>query len=152
MTEGMIISIDTKHGEVIIKAGKGAKRSYTWEGQTLHTVLVPREKIWHGTLGLLDNNNLRPPHKNVIHMLIEECQIHFKSIADANKSLTRTAKFDTSIEDIYTDDGLFVRFRKGPLEDKYAIEFNVYQVLIKGNKPDKLSGSQNSETRVSIDT
>ncbi|MCD6475977.1 MAG: hypothetical protein J7K85_06885 [Anaerolineaceae bacterium] len=146
MTDGMTISVNTKYGEVIISAGKGAKRSYTWEGETLKTELVPRKKRWHGTLGLLDDNNLRPPHKDVTHMLIEECQIHYSSIVDA----TRRLNTYEGIEDIYRDDGLFIRFRKEPMvaEGKFYIDISVFQILIDHTKPTKLPGSQNSKIKV----
>ena len=145
MTEGMSIIVQTQYGEFIIKAGKGAERSYTWEGKTLNTVLVPREKRWHGTLGLLDDNKLSPPHKDVIHMVIEECQIHYASFANATKGLSKHSKFEPNIENIYRDDGLFVRFikREMEIEGKYFVDISVFQILINGEKPSQLPESQN---------
>ena len=150
MTDGMTISVITKYGEVIISAGKGAKRMYTWEGKTFKTELIPRKERWHGTLGLLDGNNLRPPHKDVIHMVIEECQIHYSSIAKAIKRLGKCE----GIEDIYRDDGLFIRFQKKPSPDNglYVVDIAVFQIMINGEKPDKLPGSQNNKIATNRNT
>ena len=150
MTEGMSIIVQTQYGEFIIKAGKGAERSYTWEGKTLNTVLVPRKKRWHGTLGMLDDNKLSPPHENVIHMVIEECIIHYASFANATNSLSKHSKFEPNIENIYSDDGLFVRFikREMEIEGKYFVDISVFQILIKGEKPSLLPESQNHKIRV----
>ena len=80
MTEGMVIYIQTKHSELIIHAGKGTERSYTWDGETVRVNLIPRQKRWHDKLGLLSPHPMLPPHINVGHMIVEECQLHFISL------------------------------------------------------------------------
>ena len=145
MQDGMKIITMTKHGEFIVEAGSGTERSYTWDGETVKVNLVPRQERWHGTLGLLDGNDVDPPHKNVVHVVIEECQIHYNSLDDATK---RLGTYE-GIEDIYRDDGLFIRFTKQTSDNgEIFIDISIFQILINGEKPIKLPGSQNNKIKV----
>ncbi len=46
MSPGMRITAVTPAGTITITAGKGLKRSYTWEGATRSVEMLPREKRW----------------------------------------------------------------------------------------------------------
>lgn len=150
MEIGMQITAYTKHGEFVIKANSDTERTYTWDGKSMNVNLVPRQNKWHGKLGLLDPNNIHPPHENVVHVVIEECQIHYDSVTNVIKSMNSYE----DIEDLYRDDGLFVRFQKNllPENGKYAVDISVYQILVNGKKPTKLPGSQNHKIIVNKDT
>ena len=140
MTEGMSILVYSKHGNLLIEAGKGAERCFTWDGESFKTTLNPRKKRWYGALGLY-HPQLRPPHKNVVHMTVEEHQTHYQSVKDAIKYMN---SYEDS-EDIYRDDGLFVRFRKETSEKgEIFISILVVQIMINGVKPSELPGSQNN--------
>ena len=144
MTEGMSIVAQTKYGELKIFAGKGNERSFTWDNETIKTNLIPREKRWHGTLGLY-HPQLRPPHKNVVHMVVEEHETHYDSTNNAIKYMN---KYE-GIEDIYRDDGLFIRFvKKTSADGEIFIDILIVQIMINGEKPSELPGSQNNKIKV----
>lgn len=139
MTEGMSILVYTQYGKLLIDAGKGAERNYTWDGETFKATLTPRRNRWYGALGLY-HPQLRPPHKNVAHMVAEEHQTHYNSAKEAIKYMNT---YEGS-EGIYRDDGIFVRFIKQTSEKgEIFINILVAQIMINGEKPAELPGSQN---------
>ena len=138
---GYSVIVETYNGELKIEATSELSRTYTWEGQTIKANLIPRKVRWYGKLGLY-HGQLRPPHKNVVHMIVEEYQSHYESIEQFIKYLN---KYD-NIQDIYNDTGLQVRFRKEiSSKGQIAIDITVSQILINGIKPIQLPGSQNSK-------
>ena len=143
MAEGMVIVAQTEYGVVEIRAGQGCVREYKWDGDKFKTEIWPRKERWYGHLGLY-HPQLRPPHRGVVHMVAEEYQENYQSVDEAVKSMN---KFDH--EDLYSDDGLHVRFiKRGKSSDKVFINILVSQILINGEKPKKLAGSQNAKIMV----
>ena len=123
----------------IISRGKNI-RDYTWEGETISVELIPRQNRWHGSLGLY-HPQVRPPHEDVVHMVVEEGQQHFLTMTDA---LDWIASFGE--KPIYRDDGLLVSTRStGKTSGKKFVNISVWQIYIKGKKPTELSGSRNNK-------
>ena len=140
MTEGMAIKAQTYFGLFEILAGKGCERTYTWENQSYTTELIPREERWYGKLGLY-HPQMRPTHKNVVHMIAEEYQMNYDSEQEAINSMNPQ-------QDLYNDQGLHLSFvkRDGPGgKDNIFISITVSQILINGKKPTKLPGSNNNK-------
>ena len=52
MSPGMTITATTPTGAITVTAGRGLKRSYTWEGATRSVEMWPRGERWYGSLGL----------------------------------------------------------------------------------------------------
>jgi hypothetical protein len=146
MVEGMIIIAQTSQGVVEIHAGKTCERGFKWDNELFQTELIPRPERWCGHLGLY-HPQLKPPHKNVVHMVAQEYQAHYQSESEAVGSLNKYS------EDIYNDSGLHVRFTKqiSPSGEIF-IDILVSQILINGEKPRKLQGSQNSKINVKMNT
>ena len=144
MPEGMSIVIKSDNGELLIKAGRKTNRSYTWNGETISADLIPRLERWYGALGLY-HPHLRPPHENVVHMIVQEYEKNFDSLDDALKWI----KEHNDPDCIYRDDGLFTRFsRKESIDGKIVINILLIQILNDGKKPTKIPGSQNNKIRV----
>lgn len=119
-------------------AGK-LKRNYTWGGQTVSVELIPRQERWNGSLGLY-HPQVRPPHKGVVHMVVEEGQQHFKSAA---KAMAWLKSFGLR-KPIYRDDGLVIAAHTaGENPNQRFVGISVWQILINGQKPTKIPGSQN---------
>lgn len=147
MTEGMIIKAQTKYGPFEILAGKDCERTYTWENQSYLTELIPREERWYGKLGLY-HPQMRPPHKNVVHMIAEEYQMNYGSEQEA-------IEYMDAQQDLYNDQGLHLSFVKkdGPGgKGNIFISVTISQILINGKRPTKLPGSKNNLIKIITNT
>lgn len=146
MHNGMAILTQTDHGDLEIKAGQGSERSYKWDGKIVDVELIPRCERWYGTLGLISPNHIKKPHPNVVILNIDEYQVNYD---DFTKFLEWKTKYASS-DDVYRDDGLSIRFlKKVSPEGLIAIHITVCQVLIDGEKPNSLPGSQNNRIKSS---
>jgi hypothetical protein len=145
MEEGMKIIVHSQHGELKIEAKEDGKRSFTWDNETYNAKLIPRKERWFRKLGLY-HPQLRPPHKNVVHMVVEEYEFNFNSIEDSIRYMNQYE----GIEDIYNDNGLFIRFDKKINNlGQIAINIQIVRILIDGKIPSQLPGSQNQKIEVS---
>jgi hypothetical protein len=149
MSEGMIISAETSHGLLTIRAGKGCEREYTWNGEEFKAELIPRTEEWNGHYGLY-GPALRPPFPSVVHMISQENPSSYLSEAQFLKY--REKGEDPDVYEVYNDDGLFLWFikRVSPT-GQIALDVFVSQILINGTKPVQLKGSRNSELSVNFE-
>ncbi len=151
MHEGMSIVATNNLGTMEIKAEKGFSRCYTWEGATRCQVLEPRKERWAGKLGIYHSklNNHWENHNTITNANLEEAQVHFKTTDEAMKFVRHRSRLDG--DTVYNDSGLVVTWKKSIHPQKQegnVITVNVWQVLINGDKPNKLTGSQNSKIMV----
>lgn len=125
-----------------IIAGKGLKRSYSWEGDTRSVTMIPRKERWYGSLGLYypGPGNHWQEHEGITRGVLEEGQQHFKSIGEAIKWLNRHQPI------VYRDDGLAVSFFKNP--ERHQLNVRVFQIYINGEKPSRIPGSKNADIKI----
>ena len=145
MTNGMTITAETETGMIIISAGRGLKRTYTWEGASRSTTLWPRSERWYGSLGAYypgPGEHWRN-HNGVTRGVLQEGQQHFESEQEALDWLHKRSGYDPTV---YRDDGLVVSF--GKTLPRRQINVEVWQILIHDAKPQKLAGSDNSKINV----
>jgi hypothetical protein len=149
LSTGMKICAEDKGSSICIVAGKNNERSISLDGKTRSINLVPREKRWHGTLGLLSPGHpgdLWEDDEGVTMANIEEAQIHYKSIEAVEKSLTNPFNKEWGGHEVYSDDGLSIRWKITQMQDRqFIFDLSIYQILINGKKPEKLTGSNNSQ-------
>ena len=149
MTEGMKITATNAVGTITITAGKGFERSYTWDGDTRTAVLSPRQKRWAGKFGVYSKGKANwKEHNRITRGVLEEAQLHFKSSEEA--LLFLNDKFRKPYI-VYNDEGLVVKWETainptpGPGS---ALLVDVFQIYINGEKPNKLTGSQNDKIKI----
>jgi hypothetical protein len=144
MSEGMMITVNTSVGTMKITAGKGSKRSYSWEGATRFVIMLPRHERWYGSLGIYypGPGNHWKNHKGIRRAVVEEGQQHFVAVDEALKWIDSRAW----MPHVYTDDGLVVGWEKTPSRDQLNVD--VWQIYINGEKPANLPGSQNDKVIV----
>jgi hypothetical protein len=144
MSPGMKITAITSEGKITITAGKGLKRSYTWEGATRSVEMWPRDERWYGSLGLYfpGPGEHWKAHKGITRGVVEEGQQHFKSREEALKWLAGRKYLPY----VYRNDGLVVGWQKVPARKQLNVE--VWQIYIKGKKPAKLAASQDDKVVV----
>jgi len=144
MSEGMKISVTNQNGTMIITAGKGLQRFYTWAGDTRSVVMWPREERWGGGLGIYfpGSGNHWKEHDGITRAVLEEGELHFKSIEETIEWLHHTGAYL-----VYNDDGLAAGWEKYEGAGG-TLGVWVWQIYINGQKPTKLSGSQNDKITV----
>ncbi|MBI4148704.1 hypothetical protein HY490_05415 [Candidatus Woesearchaeota archaeon] len=166
MTPGMEIVADTAHGKLVIGAGEGTERTYSWDDSRCVRKAVhwPRSDRWYGSLGMYDPA-IRGTSCQVYHAVAEEAQMHFQSVPEAQAWLAgrreplaeQYLRLGSFSEVVYSDTGLVVDWTKASrttearelIPGQFSMDFNVWQILINGNKPDKLEGSRNDKITVS---
>lgn len=138
------ITATTSLGTIAITAGKGLKRSFTWEGATRSVEMMPRKDRWLGSLGLYypAPGHHWKEHNGIACCVAEEGQQNFKSEEEALKWIEET-KFGTWV---WRSDGLVVGWYKIP--ESKMLGVNVWQILINGEKPSKLPGAQDDKIAV----
>ncbi len=142
MQPGMSITATTKTGTITLFAGPGFKRTYTWEGASRSARLDPRKERWLGSLGAYypGPGEHWPKHNGISRGVLEEGQQHFDSEKQALDWLREQSGYDPTV---FRDDGLVVSFGKDLTRRQLNVE--VWQIFIRGAKPQKLPGSDNSK-------
>jgi hypothetical protein len=141
MTNGMSITAKTPEGTIVITAGTGFERSYTWDGETRSVKLWPRWERWYGSLGAYypgDGSHWRNNH-GITRGVLDEGQQHFETEEEAMKWINGLPHH---AECVYRDDGLMVWWRRTPAARTLNLE--VWQIYVAGQKPTKMEGSENS--------
>jgi len=143
MPEGMKITAINQHGTMIITAGKGLERSYTWAGDTRSVIMWPRKERWGGSYGIYypGPGNHWKEHDGITRAVVEEGQLNFKSQEDF---LCYISKYREKGSYVYNDNGLFVGWVKSSGAGG-TLSVRVWQFFINGIKPKKLPGSQNDK-------
>jgi len=139
MTPGMQIIAMTPECALKITAGKGRKRSYTWDGGTRSIEMIARPERWDGSFGLYfpGPGNHWFPHNGVTRCVANEGQMNFSSLRKAMNWLSETPAFQPRI---YRNDGMVVWVNKNQ-----CLGIDVYQIYINGKKPVSLAGAQDDK-------
>jgi ankyrin repeat protein len=144
MSYGMKITATTKSGTIIITAGDGYSRAYTWEGATRTEELGARPERWYGSLGIYSPGAGEhwKEHNGISRGVLEEGQQHFKTLAEAQKWIHTPADQFT----VHNDTGLFIGWSKSL--GRKQLNVGVWQLYINGKKPSHLPGSNNAAIKV----
>lgn len=127
LSEGMSIIVQADWATIEISAIGKNRRKYTWDGESVIVKLIQRKQRWYGSLGLY-HPQIRPPHKGVVHMVVEEGQQHFQTISDAVQWIGTFGE-----KPIYRDDGLLISADlTGENSDQKFVSINVWQIYIGG--------------------
>jgi len=163
MVEGMTISFTNSHGSIMVSAGKGFERRYTWAEDTRTVMMIPRKTRWYGSLGMYNpgayiEGKLEPwkGHDGIKRFVVEEGQRHFTNTTDAIRWIRQGSGAPDNLDYIYNDTGLVVGMDKQPrsLEERKrpdfpgTLEVDVWQIYIGGKKPVKLEGSRNASITI----
>ncbi|HEY1121062.1 MAG TPA: hypothetical protein VGE67_05660 [Haloferula sp.] len=142
MAEGNRIEATSSAGTVEILAGKGLKRTYTWEGESRSATVWPREERWHGSLGAYfpGPGGHWKEHRGVTRGVLEEGQQHFRNESEALSWLRKQSSYYATV---YSKQGLVVSFDKVP--DRRQINVELWQVFIGGKVPEDLPGDSDGK-------
>ena len=141
MREGTSITVINAYGTLIISAGEGLKRSYTWAGDTRSAKMRPRKERWNGSLGIYyPGDNTWKEHDGVSRAVLEEGILDFES---EQALLAYIDKYSDKDSLVYNDEGLFVSWNKFKGAGG-TLSVLVWQLMINGKKPITLPGSNNN--------
>lgn len=145
MAEGDRIVATTSAGTVEILAGKGLKRTYTWEGASRSTTLWARRERWDGRMGAYfpGPGDHWKEHNGITRGVLEEGQQHFKGQTEALAWLRKQSGYHATV---YSNQGLVVSFDKVP--DRKQIIVDVAQIFIDGKVPRSLPGASEGKLQL----
>ena len=143
MSPGMKILVSAPACEVVISAGRGLKRTFSWNGETRSVEMWPRAERWHGSLGAYfpGPGDHWYPNGTIVRGVVDEGQLNFSSLDKAMKFLAKTPAFQPRI---YRNDGFTVWCSKS----EHTLGVDIFQVYINGVKPTKLPGAQDDDILV----
>jgi hypothetical protein len=146
------ITATTPSGTIIITSGAGLKRSYTWAGATRYVEMGPRTERWYGSMGIYwpGPGNHWKDHEGISRGVLEEGQQHFQTLSEAQKWIAERKSMTyfgrPYMQYVWRDDGLMVGWDKAPERKQLNVE--VWQLIIDGEKPTSLPGSDNAKILV----
>ncbi len=137
---GGSITAKTPAGTITITAGKGLRRSFTWEGAMRSVEMgVARGTA---TLGWPGPGDHWKEHKGITRMVGSESELNFPTLAAARRFLADQSK-EYGGNTVYTNDGLVVTFAK--VLPRKQLNVDVWQILIAGRKPTILPGADDTK-------
>jgi ankyrin repeat protein len=145
MSPSMRITATTPTGTITITAEDDLIRCYTWDGATRCAELGPRGERWYGSLGIAypGPGDHWVAHHGITRGVLEEGQQHFQTSRAALHWIR-----SQWLPYVYRNDGLVVGWKKWLPRQQLNVE--VWQIYIKGRKPQQLPGSHNERIAVSF--
>jgi hypothetical protein len=144
MPAGASITARTAKGHITIRAGDRYSRAYLWGNCKGSVTMWPRTERWYGSLGLYYPGPARHWREceGVARAVVEEGQQHFET-ADAAVAWIKARQW---MPYAYTNDGLVVGWTTVPA--RYQLNVEVWQLLIAGSRPSRLSGADDAAITV----
>lgn len=151
LAEGTQLTAQTAIGDLLITAGAGTLRTYSWDKGVCERSadLWPRQKRWYGQYGLYyPGPGSHWKICNGIHRaILEEGQLHFATEEGISQWLEEQRKycFPSGLHKcdlVYTSDGLVVKYTNSPI----ALQAKVTQLYLNGVKPVSLQGATDNIT------
>jgi uncharacterized protein len=141
MSPGMRITAKTLAGPIAITAVDEQTRSYTWDGANRAVERSPATERFFAEHGLFfkgKGDNWRD-HHGITRCLTKEANKLFITVEDAMAWIKEPERATF----VYRGDGLMVGWDK--IADPKQLTVEVWQILIDGKKPTRLSGSQDDK-------
>jgi ankyrin repeat protein len=141
MSPGMRITAKTSVGTIAITAVDEQTRSYTWEGATRAVERSPATERFFAEDGLFfkGKGDHWRDHHGITRGLTKEANKLFITLEDAMEWIKEPERASF----VYRGDGLMVGW--GKIADAKLLTVEVWQILIDGKKPMRLSGSQDDK-------
>lgn len=145
MNDGMKICAMSQNNNKICIISEGNTKRIICIGEEKYSItLIPRTKRWHGKLGLIEPKqpeNIFKTDNYTIRLLITEAQIAYSSVESSVQRLPLYKNNGFNL--VYNDDGLLIMWKESVAPGNNVLDISIFQILIDGEKPNKLPGSQN---------
>jgi hypothetical protein len=133
---GETIEATNNNGTVRISYVSPVRRKYEWDGRARTITLLARDEPFQGRLGLYEPASSWGLNPFETRLVVQESIRHFRSMEEVEKALVESSRI---MDWVYTSDGLVVGFGRSPARKQ--INIDVWQVLVRGEKPRALKGS-----------
>lgn len=136
LSRGQSVEMTNKNGTIKISYVSPTKRRFEWDSESRMVPMIPRMERFNGKLGLYEPaDSLAWP--SVTRLVVEESVRNFDT-----ESAIKTALIEGSaiMDWVYTNDGLVVGFGRTPARKQ--IDVDVFQFLLRGQKPSDLAGAR----------
>ena len=140
---GETVEANNTNGRVRITYVSATKRRYEWDNKSREVNLIPREEIFDGKLGLYEPADGWASSFRNDRLVVQESIINFESASEIDAFLVQSKDY---MNWVYTDHGLVVGFGRTPA--RRQINIDLWQLLVQGQKPKELKGSQNTAIRL----
>jgi len=133
----------TPNGTITITAGDGTERSFSGDGWSKNRRLIARTARWYGSLGLYDPADSFSPYGR---LLVDEGRLFFETESEALRYLYVGGSYS---KPMFTNRGLVVGYHIEAISGgEPAREVEVWQIYIKGKRPQSLRGADDAAIRV----
>jgi hypothetical protein len=153
LAQGDEVRAKTQEGMLIIRAGNDYSRTFEWNGTRQTAEMLPRNGLWNGHLGIYNpgESGMWKEQDGVDRVVYEEYCLAFSTLDEAEKYMLRwyggqgsQYKPDTEKEPagVWRSDGLVIWWKRSSWAK--ALNVVIIQILVNGEKPTALTGSQDS--------
>jgi len=143
LSVGQTVEAINKNGKVRISYVSPLRRKYEWDTEHRTVGLKPRRERFDGKLGIYDPADAWIFNLRKIRLVLDEATRNFDSDERARAALVESSAY---MDWVYTPDGFVVGFGRAP--SRHQININVFQFLIRGQKPTNLPGSRPDQISV----
>ncbi len=147
LKEGMFLCAKGEYEKVCILAENDFQRTVYFEGFSNSITLIPRKERWQGKMGLVSPKppkNLWHNNNGVTRALIQEAEIEVKSINNFLVKINFPGR-ENGYNVVYNDNGLLIIWKKSILNGSNVLDLMLFQIVINGEKPKSMPGSQNND-------
>ncbi len=137
LSPGHSIQASNKNGKVRISYVTSVKRKYEWDGRVKIVTMIPRKELFEGRLGLYNPASSWGLNPFEIRLVVEEAAINFASEEQIYAFLRQSSDY---MDWVYTNNGLVVGFGRTP--SRRQINIDLWQILLRGQKPNGLIGAK----------
>ena len=137
LSPGHSIEASNKNGKVRISYVTSVKRKYEWDGRAKIIKMIPRKKPFDGRLGLYHPASSWGLNPFEIRLVAQEAVINFDSEDQIYAFLRQSSDY---MDWVYTNNGLVVGFGRTP--SRRQINIDLWQILLRGQKPNGLIGAK----------
>jgi len=144
LKSGETVEATNSNGKVKISYVTAQKRRYEWNGRSRVITMIPREEPFDGKLGLYEPADSWGFVFWKERLVVQESVINFANLNEVDAFLRQTKDY---MDWVYSSDGLVVGFGRTPARNQVNID--LWQLLLRGEKPKQLSGSKSDAIRIS---
>lgn len=142
LSPGQSIEATNKFGTIRVSYVSPIKRKYEWDGESRIIEMIARRQPFQGKLGLYDPADSWG-FSSKARLVVEESVLHF----DNEEEMTAALIEGSAVMDwVYTNDGLVIGFGKTPT--RRQINVDLFQFLLRGEKPSALAGARPNNIRL----
>ncbi len=143
LSPGQSVQATNKNGTIKISYVSPIKRRYEWDNSQRIVTLRARQEPFQGKLGIYEPADAWVLLPGKVRLVVDEAIRKFDTQEQIRAALTETSSY---MDWVYTADGLVVGFGRTP--SRKQINIDLFQFLLRGQKPTGLAGARADQIRL----